>query len=173
MSSCGDVAHVSLSSRIPEMCQLHVGNSLIPQLGYVLEGEKQVQVQSETWPCVCKSFPAGGCLRQMDAHPHAPGFTFLLHQSPAVVLSIQLPLACCPQVPLPSLAPLPVSSLPLTFHECSLVPLRSPGCTSPPRPPHPEKKVAPDFRPARESLRLWPEVMCTHGVLVLVPRSRL
>lgn len=122
---------MSLNSRIPEMCQLHAGNSLIPQLGYVLGGREtspgsdcdsalHVQELSGLW------LPG-----QMDAPSSCPRLHLCAAPSLAVVSSIQLPLACRPQVPLPTLAPLPVSSLPLTFHECSLVPPRSPGCASP------------------------------------------
>lgn len=40
VSARGDVAPVSLNSRIPAKCQLHAGDSWIPQLGYVLGGRE-------------------------------------------------------------------------------------------------------------------------------------
>lgn len=131
VSARGDVAPGSLNSRIPAKCQLHAGNSWIPQLGYVLGGRE--------------TSPGSDCDSALHVQelpgwwlPGADGCPIFRPQTSPVCCTVscyglvhRAAAGLSSSGALPTLAPLPVSSLPLTFHECSLVPPRSPGCASP------------------------------------------
>lgn len=149
---------MSLNSHIPEMCQLHARNSLIPQLGYVLGGRE--------------TSPGSDCDSALHVQelsswwlPGADGCPVFMPQTSPVCCTFSCCGLVCPAASGLSSSggpahPGPTASL---FTASYLSGVQS--CLSqvtrlcqPCGPPHPEKKIAPAFQPARGCLRWHPDL---------------
>lgn len=115
------------SRNVPAACR----EQLDPSAGLCLGRERnKPRVRLRLSPtCARTSRPVAAWGRRMP-RLHAPDVTCVLH----LLLLWSRPSSClwpvvlrCPCPP----GPTAISSLPLTFHECRLVPPRSPGCASP------------------------------------------
>lgn len=142
----GDIAHVSLNSRIPAMCQLHAGNSWIPQLGYVLGGI-ETSPESDCDSALHVQELSGWQLPGADGCP-----IFRPQTSPVCCTFSCYGLVCRAAAGLSSSGapahPGPTASLFTASHlsRVQSCPSQVTRLRQPCGPPHPEKQVASAFR---------------------------